>query len=440
MKTSLLKLFAINDQEDPDIASDLLEIVEVPDGEATPDPRKVKRMKHWLQHVHLLGAQARVTFDLLFIDIRFMRPYEAYAPKYGTGEDNPMGLVHALTFAARQDPSREPLVWGYHSAEPLKVCNDPVAIIAFSLLAALEQRGAAGDILIDETPWKWDDFGINRYPKRAVEHFSNGIANLPQGGAEVIWKDMVYRYRNKLAHYVKNQLAFIEYDDLALAHQLACENTEVARTRLTKLSLRLSGKTEHGWNRVLLLQSLFADHLEYCKPSWPEDKIVVLKDYLSVLREAAGDEPPEVWAAEVVRLMAAASKKVAQSDSNAKPGQDKGDEKGTQKGVLNGIRPKGNKNRMGTLAILCWWLNQKSNHIKIITTEQLLRSLGYHENRVPLTNCLNGVTGYKRLEKFLEYLDTTEEPVRPALLYDVGRYWWEEKCKASIAFAPKCIR
>ncbi|HLN28247.1 MAG TPA: hypothetical protein VE957_07070 [Terriglobales bacterium] len=415
MKTSLLQLFAINDQEDPDIGSDLLDIVEVPDGEAKPG--KMKRMKHWLQHVHLLGSQARITFDLLFIDIRFMRPYEAYAPKYGMGEDNPMGLLHALTFAARQDPSREPLVWGYHSAEPLKVCNDPVAIIAFSLLAALEQRGAAGDIVIDDTPWKWDDFGINKYPKRAIEHFSTAIAHLPQGDAEVIWKDMVFRYRNKLAHYVKKGLAFIEYDDLEGAYQLACENTEAARKRLAKLTLEISGKSEHSWRRVLQLQSLFADQLEYRQESWPEDKIEVLKEYLMVVRASSISDPPEVWAEKVAAIMT-----------------------GTETAVLNGIRPKGNKNRIGAMAIVCWWLKQKSHHKSNIMASQLLRFLGYEENGRPVMNCLYAVTGYKSLEKFLEHLETTETPLQPSLLYDVGRYWWENKCNAQIAHAPKCIQ
>lgn len=328
-----------------------------------------------------------------------------------------MGLLHALTFAARQDPSREPLVWGYHSAEPLKVCNDPVAIMAFSLLAALEQRGAAGDIVIDETPWKWDDFGISKYPKRAAEHFSIGIANLPQGDAEVIWKDMVFRYRNKLLHHVKNEMAFIEYDDLELAYQLACSNTEVSRKRLAKLSLRLSGNSVHSWSRVLLLQSLFADQLEYEKPSWPEDKIEVLKGYLTLLRNASINDPPEVWAERVSPIMT-----------------------GEQPAFLNGIRPKRYKNRIGTMAIVCWWLTQKANHKKNITTEQLLRFFGYQENRIPLTNCLDGVTGYKSLERFLELLEASQKPLQPSLLYDIGQHWWEHKCNADLNHAPKCIQ
>jgi len=417
MKSSLLRLFAINDQEDPDVGSDLLEIVEVPDGEMKTGAKPIKRMKHWLQHVHLLGTQARITFDLLFIDIRFMPPYEAYAPKYGTGDDNPMGLLHALTFAARQDLSREPLVWGYHSAEPLKVCNDPVAIMAFSLLAALEQRGDAGDILIDDTPWKWDDFGINKYPKRAAEHFSTGIAHLPQGDAEVIWKDMVSRYRNKLAHYVKKGLASIEYDDLEEAYRLSCENSESARERLAHLSLEIYGKSTHSWRRVLFLQSLFADHLEYRKEIWPEDKIDGLKDYLSLLRKYSPSDPPEIWAAKVAAIMT-----------------------GNQKAVLNGIRPKSEKNRIGAIAVVCWWLKQKSNHKSNITASQLLRFLGYEENGRPLRNCLYAVTGYDSLEDYLEHLQTTMDPLKPTLLYDVGRYWWEKKCNANLVHAPRCIQ
>ena len=337
MKNNLLQLFALNDEEDPDIASDLIEIVEVPDTDTKPGAPPIKRMRHWLQHVHLLGNQVPVEFDLLFIDIRFMRPHEPYAPQYGLEENNPIGLIHALTFAARQDPFRKPFVWGYHSAEPEKVCSDPVAIITFGLLAALEQRGIADDILIDDTPWRWDDYGdITRHPKRAAAHFSTGIENLPKG-AEQIWKDMVVRYRNKLAHCVKTKLAVIEYDDLEEAYALACGNTERGRDRLAKLTIQFSGKTTQYWERTLLLQSLFADQLGYREKSWPADKIEPLKNYLSLLRKHSPIDPPDVWAERVAAALA-----------------------GKEKFFLNDIKPKDRKTCTGTLAIFCWWLNQKS--------------------------------------------------------------------------------
>jgi len=408
MKPKLLQLFAINDEEPPDVGSDLLGIVEVSDGLTG----KTDRMSHWLQHVHLLGSQKEINFDLLFIDIRFRYPHEPYAPQYGVGEDNPMGLLHALTFASRQDPAREPLVWGYHSAEPGKVCNDPIAIIAFSLLAALEQRGAAGDIYIDKVPWRWDDVGVARSPKQAAEHFSNAIANLPQGDAETIWKDMVERYRNKLLHYVKNEMAFIEYDDLEWAYQLACSNAEKDRIELAKISLRLSGKLE-SWSRVLLLQSLFADHLEYRQKSWPVEKVPQLKKYLLDLRNAVACEPPRFWVGEVEKLMVSKT--------------------------LTGIKPKKYKLRVGTLGILCWWLNRKADRKPDVTVKQLLMFYGYADNSTPLTSCLKKVSGYNTLEPFLQYLEYPNKPL-PPLLYEVGRYWWEEKLNLPIDRAPKCIQ
>ena len=83
-----------------------------------------------------------------------------------------------------------------------------------------------------------------------------------------------------------------------------------------------------------------------------------------------------------------------------------------------------------------------ARHIKVkdLTVNQLLIALRYSENMVPLLNCLDAVTGYRSIEKFLADLEKAEGPIRQPLLYDVGRYWWENKCKGSLSIAPKCIQ
>jgi hypothetical protein len=412
MRDNRLRVFAINDAETPDIGTNLLRKVAVPDGGGG----EKDHMSHWLQHVYLLGSQAPITFDLLFIDIRFQAPYEAYAPKYGIDEHNPMGLLHALTFASRQDPSRAPLVWGYHSAEPGAVCEDPIAIIAFSLLAALEQRGASGDILVGENTWKWDDYSIKKYPRNAVTHFSEAIRYLPQGEADVIWKDMVRRYRNKLLHYVKKGKAFIEYDDITSAYCLARSNTESDRVKLAKLSLRFTGPSKSAWSKDILLQSLFADELIYREDEWPKEKMNCLTEYLASLERLSVSKPTEYWVEKIDLVLT-----------------------GSGASRLTGFRPKGEKLRIGVMAILCWWLKEKSMRSPSVTVDQLLIDLGYPNSPMPLTNCVEQLLGFDRLGSFLDFLDATETLLGPPY-YELGQYWWTEKLKCPLDRAPRCIQ
>jgi hypothetical protein len=211
-----LRLLAINDEKAPALKTNLVKIVRVANGEGEGEENFTDRVSHWLQHVHLLGTGEMPDFDLLFIDIKFHE--DRYAPKYGDGEVNPLGLLHALTFAAKRDSSQGPFVWGIHSGEPKTVKNDPIAIIVFSLLAALERRGEAAEIKVDGRPWKWNDVGIHnadvwsddKRPNAAERHFSKAIANLPKGGSEVIWEKMMIQYREKFLDYVDEDRMFVD--------------------------------------------------------------------------------------------------------------------------------------------------------------------------------------------------------------------------------------
>jgi hypothetical protein len=444
MNTKLLRIFSVNDETPRDLGTDLLWPVEVADGEG--EECKKPSMSQWLQHVHLLGTQQMPTFDLLFIDIRFDPEFDQYAPPYGEESANPMGLLHALTFASRQDPSRSPFVWGYHSGAPKSVMKDPIAIIAFSLLSALEQLGEAGDFKVRNqnnkmVPWRWNDYGLHNDPEYAVAHFSKGIQNLPQGSAEVIWVKMVERYRNKLLHLATIEKAVVEYDELELAYQLASSGTKVARGKLAKLAITISGCSGTRWERVLSLQSLFADKLKHAQPEWPEgERLVELKEFATNLKKAAVSKPTEYWIAHVDTLMRLASENIdAMDEWDAKdPKAEDGLPKPT---IMSKIKlPRREKKRVVILAILCWWLSKKAYRDDSFTTKTLLNSFGYKgSHRDVLTGCIEDILGYDSLEEFLEFLETTPEPLQPPF-WEVGRYWWDERCAPEVDVrTPQCI-
>ena len=295
-----------------------------------------------------------------------------------------------------------------------------------ALLAALEQRGASGDILVGENTWKWDDYSIKKYPRNAVTHFSEAIRYLPQGEADVIWKDMVRRYRNKLLHYVKNGRAFLEYEDIDSAYRLACKNTKSDRVNLAKLSLKFKGPSKSPWGKDILLQSLFADQLIYSQPEWPIEKMNCLKDYLFSLQSLSVSKPPEYYGR--VRVEAVLTG----------PGDSR----------LTGIQPTRDKLPIGVMAILCWWLTAKSKHVVNIRIDQLLSDLGYvgKEPRSggssqPLElRCVKSLgLGHNTLGAFMGFLETTDTPLETPY-YEFGRYWWSERLRCQIDRAPKCIQ
>jgi hypothetical protein len=437
MNAPLLQLFSINDAADPSIRTNLIKIIPVSNG-ATAKPEN--RMRQWLQHVYLMGSQLEpFTFDLMFIDIRFER--DPHAPKYGHLDPakkaaskaehrtvNPLGLMHALTFASRQDPFGAPFVWGYHSGDPKSVKDDPIAIIAFSLLAALEQRGAAGDINVFGSPWKWDDFGLHKAPEYAVQHFSKAIACLPRGGPEVILSDMIRRYQQKLLHCVREERIGIENDGLETALRRASSGTDSDLRALAKCSIKMFGKVGPSWTRELLLQSLFADKLIDHRDSWPAGKILdALKAFLEALKEASLSETKEQLVAQVDEVMTLIEKH--------------------QPKVLKGIRPAKRK-RIGALAIVCWWLKQKADaqaaiadgrQLKPPSTNQLLFDFGYGDrgaHRGPMENCLEPL-GYFKLAKFFDDLETIQ---LRSPFHEVGRYWWKNRCKGAESTMPACLK
>jgi len=408
---TLLRLLAINDETAPALTTDLIEIVNVADGEGG----EADRVSHWLQHVYLLGTEEPVTFDLLFIDIRFHE--DRYAPQYGDGKVNPLGLLHALTFAARQDPSQSPFIWGYHSGDPESVKDDPVAIIAFSLLSALEQRGETGDVTVGGRPWKWNDVGIHNVPEAAIKHYSKAIAGLPRGGGEIIWKEMVRRYRRKFLDYVDNERMFLDQDQVGLLLGLAQSGSQAGRKKLASAALELCGPPGRRWTRRLLLQSFFADELIDQNDEWPEGKpLKELVGFLGSLKKMGLSGGTDYWLPRVKEIMALVN---------------------TDKPILRGITPLRARRCLGALAILCWWLEQKASKTPC-NTNLLLESFGYYSaHRKVLEGCLASL-GYTSLAEFFEYLDGTSERL-PSPFYSVGRKWWTTVCKQDAATAPKCI-
>jgi len=426
---TLLRMFTINDQafrakdgeEGPPLRTDLIEPVELADGKG----KASKRMGQWLQHVHLLGVlQEPLAFDLMFVDIKFEK--DPWAPGYGDGSVNPMGLLHALTFASKQDPWGTPFVWGYHSGDPASVKDDPIAIIAFSLLSALEQR-VEENVL--GSPWKWDDVGLHKSPGYAVQHFSNAIECLPRGGPELILQDMMVRYRQKLLSHVGDDRLAVLPDPLEAAARWATSGTETDRRELAKACIRLSNRLGPKWTRDILLQSIFADALVEKQDIWPAGKVLGdLRDFLKDLKAVGQVETKEFWVARVDEIM--------RRIENDEPT------------VLNGIRPRERKKRVGALAIMCWWLQAKAQElatrdmrteVKKFNTNDLLTDFGYNDaHREPVEGCL-GAFGHKKLRSFFDHLETTEEPVGSPF-HEVGRYWWKNRCNGRDEAMPLWLR
>lgn len=439
--TTLLRLLAINDERAPALITNLVEIVPVATGEGG---EPTDRMSHWLQHVHLLGTEQVPTFDLLFIDIRFHE--DRFAPKYGDGKVNPLGLLHALTFAARQDPSQAPFVWGYHSGEPETVKDDPIAIIVFSLLSALEQRGETAEVKVGGKPWKWNDVGIHNLdvwydpnntstPHAAIRHFSKAIANLPKGGSEVIWQKMIVRYRQKFLDYVDNERIFIDQDQVGLLLRMAQKGSQEDRSKLATASLDLSGPPGRPWTRKILLQSLFADELIRLKDIWPEgDALTELVKFLTTFKKMGMSGGTNAWFQRVRNLM----KLVKLNETPPDNDDDDQESKVRRTRVLQDITPMRDRRCLGALGVICWWLERKAEETPCIT-EDLLISFGYKGNdRDVVQGCLASLS-HTKLKEFFDYLEKTNDRL-PPLYAAVGRKWWIEVCKKDGAKAPKCVR
>jgi hypothetical protein len=88
---------------------------------------------------------------------------------------------------ARQDLTNRPFVWGIHSANPSSVKDDPVAILTFGLLSAMERRKG------------WDDYSRRSIPA----YFSNQIASLQALSPKEAWRCLIPWYREKLLNEVR---------------------------------------------------------------------------------------------------------------------------------------------------------------------------------------------------------------------------------------------
>jgi hypothetical protein len=433
----MLHVLSINDETAPALSTNLIHFVKVANCEG--EGGETDHISHWMQHVHLLGLEEPIAFDLLFIDIRFHE--DRFAPKYGDERVNPLGLLHALTFAARQDPFGPPFIWGYHSGDPGSVQKDPIAIIAFSLLSALEQRGDGDDVKVGGRTWKWNDVGLHNteadeLKERAEKHFSRALASLPKGGAEVIWRSMVIRYRNKFLNFVDEERMFVDQDQMGLLLHAVEKKDDRSRKVLAEAVLEITGPPARRWTRKILLQSLFADELVRDCKVWPADKLKEVTTFLTAFKKMGASGGTDFWFGRVKELMRKVHKEPA---DDAKELDKNRSVKPPALKDIKGITSVKNRRCLGALGVVCWWLEHKaSGTLQTATVTSLLKAFGYYsEHPKVLLGCLKALS-HTSIADFLVYLNTTNERL-PSPYASVGLKWWIDECKKDGAKAPKCI-
>ncbi len=255
-----LELLVINDEE-ADIGTDRIELVKCHDGFRAEN--EIQRIAHWPQHMWLWGKNEIPQFDLLLIDIKFEK--DTYDPKYFDEAKNPLGLLHALPIVARQRLTTRPFVWGIHSGQPREVMEDPMAIWAFGLLCAMEQRE------------NWDGYTKNF---DAIDNFfSNQIGSLSALSPREAWREMIPRYRSKLIQACREGKVFpdIEWLNELMGKVDTADALEFAELADEAIAIHSNVYDE------ILLDSLFAER------EWHLSLKGEMMDFLTNLRIATGD-------------------------------------------------------------------------------------------------------------------------------------------------------
>jgi hypothetical protein len=139
-----LRLLILNDEE---VVPITIPVDRVPCAHPYVDQDQ-DRLGSWAQHLWLWMNGEIPDFDLLLIDIRFDK--DLTDPKYPDERANPLGLLHALALVGQVRAARMPFVWGIHSSAKESVLDDPVALVCYGLLRAMDHANVPDPGLEDE--------------------------------------------------------------------------------------------------------------------------------------------------------------------------------------------------------------------------------------------------------------------------------------------------
>jgi hypothetical protein len=386
-----LRLLVINDQK-VSIGSDQIEIVECPIKSSSG--KNIPRLANWPQHMYLWGTGSVPEFDLLLVDIKFEK--DTYDPYYFYEREskdkniiNPFGLLHALPLAARQDLTNMPFVWGVHSGEPSAVKDDPVAILAFGLLCAMERRPG------------WNQYKSKR---QIPDYFSKQIDSLQALDANAAWIELVDRYRNRLQEACEKGRLQVEIEGL---NDLIGEIENTYDSEFKKLDgdiLFYAGRQ----GDTLSLRSLFADF-----KTWDASiKENVLK-FLKGLKEAEKQ-------ANIYPRVASIIEQLRSGDKRANL---------TLSGILDAkSEDKARKAMTAVGVITCLWL-ERYYFDRYRKTRELLADMGYlQKNNYQQPNrYLEYSRNISPLGRFLKTLETRRS-LDPTLR-ECGRHYWRDVLK-----------
>ncbi len=379
-----LRLLMINDQE-VGIGTDALEVVKCQNGFG----EEIPRLAHWPQHMRLWGNNVIPEFDLLLIDIKFEG--DTFDPTYfgeqGVGKNdgnicNPFGLLHALPLTARQDLTNMPFVWGIHSGDPSAVKDDPVAILAFGLLCAMEQREG------------WDQYDTAAIPS----YFSEQIGALQSLPAEDAWQELVGKYRRRLTQWCELGRVYVEVDFLKkLIDDFQNATAKVFDSFVSESLFIYSGYEEH----MISLRSLFAEY-----DPWDQGVKAPVLDFLGDLKtisESRADIFPEVR--DIIYAL--------EHDPDGEV-------------TLTSLLPSRaavNRDTLGVAVLVCLWLTRYCER-RPKSAQEIMRSAGYGTNYHAAKRLLVGA-GFRgaTLQKFLERLESEQ---LPPILRECGRQYWHQ--------------
>lgn len=263
-----LRVLLINDDTEYRLENPHLDVAEFPDKSGS----KLNALMTWEQHMTIWENDEVPSFDLLLVDINF--GVDKTDPQYFGENDsdrqdhpNPFGLLHALPLAGRQGLTNMPFVWGIHSGSAKQVMSDPVAIVAFGLLCAMERRA------------QWQVYYGK--PALVIDYFSKRLEEIPSREPEPALRLLIKPYRDRLLESCRSK-AYVELDSLQALITAAQSRDEKVINKLGSEPLFIFSGYEED---AIQLRSLFADLQTWDNNTVTEHVLPFLKDLKKVTEE-----------------------------------------------------------------------------------------------------------------------------------------------------------